>query len=262
MSDPQYKIKVWLRDCLKEMGHGSKSRLAEELGVRADAITRMTNLEDDGKEPRVIKAHELEVMAAFFGKSPPNIKPLYSTFDPDAESQDEDRDWEGSAVSHFGGSLHFVGRIKGSSPEIPAAAGAGQGIVLDDRSARVVTNGIASGHHVVNEWVIPPDFVRYGLGASPSQIVLIPVVGHSMEPRIFEGDRVMVDLSQATYVGDAVYVINDGDEVFKVKTVHKILGSKPTRFRIISEATPDKIDELDHDQFRFIGRVVGRFTRM
>lgn len=74
MTDPQYQIKTWLKKCLEESGHGSKSRLAKELGVRPDAITRMINIEDDGKEPRLIKAHELAIITRFFGKEPPGTE--------------------------------------------------------------------------------------------------------------------------------------------------------------------------------------------
>lgn len=190
---------------------------------------------------------------------------LVSSFDPDAQESEEDNgDWNDRVrpAAFINGGLHYKGRIEGASPEFPAAAGAGQGHTLDDRAARVETRGIATGHPVTSEWVIPPDFVRHGLGATPSQIALIPVVGHSMEPRLYAGDRVMVDLSQSAYAGDAIYVINDGDEVMKVKTLSKIAGSNPARFRIISEAAPDRFDELQHDDFRIIGRVVGRFSRM
>ena len=190
---------------------------------------------------------------------------LISSYDPDdPETSKPEADWDYTLPSTaiINGGLHYKGAVRGASPEIPAAAGAGQGHVIDDRAARVDTGGIATGHPVTSEWLIPPDFVRHSLGATPSQIVLIPVVGHSMEPRLYAGDRVMVDLSQSAFVGDAIYVINDGDDVMKVKTINKVLGSNPPRFRIISEASPGVFDELKHDEFRILGRVVGRFSRM
>jgi phage repressor protein C with HTH and peptisase S24 domain len=195
----------------------------------------------------------------------PTDRNMVSSYDPDApETQSYDGDWDDALPSTavINGGLHYKSATRGASPEIPAAAGAGQGYVIDDREARVDTGGIATGHPVTSEWLIPPDFVRHGLGATPSQIVLIPVVGHSMEPRLYAGDRVMVDLSQSAYAGDAIYVINDGDDVMKVKTLSKIVGSSPARFRIVSEANPERYDELQHDDFRIIGRVVGRFSRM
>ena len=198
----------------------------------------------------------------------PGLPPLkiVSSYDPEnEEALNQDRtDWEAgeNATAFVNGGLYFKGAIPGTSPEIPAAAGAGQGSIRDDRIVSVSSKGIASGHPVTSEWLIPPEFVRHSLGANPSQIVLIPVVGHSMEPRLYAGDRVMVDISQSSYQGDAIYVINDGDEVMKVKTLSKVAGSNPPSFRIVSEASPSQTDELRGDQFRIIGRVVGRFSRI
>ncbi len=246
------------------------TRRAAEMKAfgKPDAI-RNWSRKDKNVLPRMdtlaLLAPVLETTAAWlmYGDDTPAKKSLISSFDPDAP-EPMDPDWEAGdkAAAYFNGGLHYNGTVAGASPEIPAAAGAGQGQVLEDRAAALKTGGIASGHPVVNEWLIPSDFVRHALGATPSQIVLIPVVGHSMEPRLFAGDRVLVDLSQSSYAGDAIYVINDGDDVLKVKTLAKIAGSSPPRFRIISEAAPDRFDELDHDQFRIIGRVVGRFSRM
>jgi phage repressor protein C with HTH and peptisase S24 domain len=65
MTDPQREMRMWLAEELQKMGHGARSRLAEFLGVRTDAITRMTNL-DPRKESREIRAHEYERMKEFF----------------------------------------------------------------------------------------------------------------------------------------------------------------------------------------------------
>lgn len=62
----------WLDENLKRMGRGSKGKLAEFLNVRADAITRMLNIEP-GKETRDAKADELVRMAEFFGELPPGL---------------------------------------------------------------------------------------------------------------------------------------------------------------------------------------------
>lgn len=191
-------------------------------------------------------------------------KKFIDTFDPD-DSETYDRlSWPAGdqIAAFFDGRLHYSGALPGASPEVPAAAGAGQGHILDERTAAFDVGGLTQGHPVTSEWVIPPDFVRHHLGAAPSQIVLIPIVGHSMEPRLFTGDRVIVDLSQNRYSGDAIYVIDDGDDVMKAKTVSKVVGSSPARFRIISEASPERFDELGIEQFRIIGRVVGRFSRL
>jgi len=63
----------WLVEQLKRRGHGSRSELAKHLGVRSDAITRMTNL-DANKEAREISFEELMGIGSFFGSPPPGLE--------------------------------------------------------------------------------------------------------------------------------------------------------------------------------------------
>lgn len=65
MSDPQSGLREWLRGELSKRPRGTKGRLAQHIGVRADAITRMLNT-DPKKETREIRAHELVKMREFF----------------------------------------------------------------------------------------------------------------------------------------------------------------------------------------------------
>lgn len=188
-----------------------------------------------------------------------NPKSPIGSYDPDFIT-DEPREVAMSAAL-VDGRVSFQGRVAGSSPEIAAAAGAGEG-QIDGSEARVSSNGIVIGHPVNAEWLIPADYVRHSLDARPSSIVILPVVGHSMEPMLYANDRILVDTSQNAWIGDAVYVIDDGSTVFQVKTLRKIPSSFPPRFEIVSESTPDRVFERGHEDFRIVGRVVGRFTRM
>lgn len=60
----------WLVQNLEAKGRGSRKALAAHLGVRVDAISRMTS-DKPGRETRDISANELLRMAEFFGKPPP-----------------------------------------------------------------------------------------------------------------------------------------------------------------------------------------------
>lgn len=185
-----------------------------------------------------------------------------ASFDPDVQEIEHDPDWEGNGAAVVDGRLKFDAKLEGGQPEVSSKPGLGQG-QIDERAAQVISNGIVTGHPVTNEWVIPSAYVRYVLDAQPSQIVIMPVVGHSMAPMLVSNDRVLVDVSQNTWIGDAIYVIDDGDGVFQAKTVKKVMSSHPPRYRIVSEASPDEEAViLNYDQFRIVGRVVGRFTKM
>lgn len=187
---------------------------------------------------------------------------IVSSFDPDIPDEEEDPDWDGNGAGFVNGTLTYQRKFEGGQPEVAAAPGMGQG-QIDDRAARVVSNGIATGHPVTNEWVIPPSYVRNALDAQPNQVLIMPVIGHSMEPMLKSNDRVLVDVSQNIWLGDAVYIIDDGDGVFQAKTVKKVISSHPPRYRIVSESAPDEEPVIrNYDEFRIVGRVVGRFTRM
>lgn len=66
MTDPQHEFRVWLAEQMKAAGRGVRQKLAEHLGIRPDAISRMVTL-DPTKESREIKAHELTAIRDFFG---------------------------------------------------------------------------------------------------------------------------------------------------------------------------------------------------
>ncbi|MXN46087.1 helix-turn-helix domain-containing protein [Shinella kummerowiae] len=187
---------------------------------------------------------------------------LVSSYDPDKVERDSDPDWDGTGAGVIDGRLSYSPKLPGGMPETAASPGMGLGRIDDGRAARLVTGGIATGHPVLNEWVIPPSYVRNALDASPSQVMIMPVIGHSMEPMLKANDRVLVDISQNAWVGDAVYVIDDGDTVLRAKTVKKVTASTPPQYRIVSEAAPEEVEILNADQFKIVGRVVGRFTRM
>ncbi|GGA64655.1 XRE family transcriptional regulator [Pelagibacterium lentulum] len=239
----------------------SQTELARRIGATQQSIDMM----ERGKVKRPTKLHELaralRTDADYLLGASSARDVTYSSDDPSAP-EPIDPDWDGKSAALIDGVVRFNGALPGSVPEIPSSPGMGQGRYENAIQAQIETNGIATGHPVVNEWVIPANYVRSGLDALPQGIVIMGVVGHSMEPLLASGDRVVVDTSQNTWVGDAVYVIDDGDTVFQAKTLKKVPSTNPARFRIVSEA--DKGDEavLSLDEFRIIGRVVARISRM
>lgn len=263
---------------LRDRAGMSLDELARAMGYKgASSIQRYEN--PDGYKKEFLTADLAHKFAkALVGKGNPPIvveevwalfradlreRPkLIGSYDPDDLREDVDADADLQGAGIVNGRLRFEGKINGSTPEIAAKAGAGLGQVDQSQAVRIETHGIATGHHVVDEWVLPAHYVRSGLNARPGQVVILPVIGHSMEPILSSNDRILVDTSQNTWMGDAVYVIDDGDAVLQVKTLRKLPSSQPPRYRVVSEANPEAFWELDADQFRIIGRVVGRFSRM
>lgn len=72
MRDLQDEQRTWLAEQLAKKGRGARGALAAHLGIRNDAVTRMTNL-DGKKEAREISFAELVGMAEFFKDEPPGL---------------------------------------------------------------------------------------------------------------------------------------------------------------------------------------------
>ncbi|MBK3745841.1 LexA family transcriptional regulator [Paraburkholderia aspalathi] len=267
---------------LRERAGYSMDELAKAIGyARASSIQRYEN-ENEFSKDFIHMDLGAKLADALVGRGTPPIlddevwalanpearsrlskgdkRPLISSYDPDDDEVEEEHF---SGVAIIDGSLQYRSRFHGGSPETTAAPGAGMG-QDDGMEIGMNSDGIASGHEVVDEWVIPEHYVRSALDAKPSQILIMPVVGHSMEPMLRPNDRVLVDVSQNIWAGEAVYVIiDDGGQIMQVKTLRKLPATNPPLYEIISEAHPDRVDPpLSGDQFRIIGRVVGRFSRM
>jgi transcriptional regulator with XRE-family HTH domain len=230
----------------------TQTRIGNYCGVTQPTVGRwLTGKDPEG--PNRDKLFELYSEVVLGKKSSP-----FSTFDPDAPDHSGDHDDE--AAAFVDGKVVFVGKLPNSQPETSAQGGAGMGQIPDAGEARIQSNGIASGHHVVAEWVIPSPYLR-SLGGAPDTTIIVPVYGHSMEPRLYEGDRVIIDVSQNTWVADAIYAIDDGDTNLQIKTIRKVTSSYPPVFRIVSENPPGDEVQRQHDEFRIVGRVVGRISR-
>lgn len=72
MKDLDLKQRRWLIEQLRIHGRGARTALSRHLGIRPDAITRMTNLDGAG-EGREISLSELVAIAEFFKAEPPGI---------------------------------------------------------------------------------------------------------------------------------------------------------------------------------------------
>lgn len=82
MNDRQFTYRLWLKQELEKRPRGTKGALAKFLGVSADAVTRMSNIES-GKEAREIKAHELPLIQKFFSEQGSEPDPLPSVVTDD-----------------------------------------------------------------------------------------------------------------------------------------------------------------------------------
>lgn len=237
---------------LREAKGWRQEEAAERLGMSKSGYSKIERGE------REMKAGFIERVAKLYSVSTSQVTRLVSDFDPDEPDfpvQDE------RGASFVDGAVVFEKSYDNGIPELAAAPGMGVG-KFDNRPMQVYSNGVATGHPVLNEWVVPPDFIRHNLGAVPAKVVVMAVIGHSMSPILEPNDRIIVDISQQSWVGDAVYVIDDGDGVLRAKTLRKVSGTNPPQFKVVSEAAPTDIEILEHSQFRIVGRAVGRISKL
>jgi phage repressor protein C with HTH and peptisase S24 domain len=92
-------------------------------------------------------------------------------------------------------------------------------------------------------------------GLRPRSLRVIYAKGSSMEPRIFDGDNLLIDTSQTNIIDGKTYVVRIGDEVFV-----KILNKQPLGTIAVVSLNQNyptlTIGSAEADQFEIIARVV------
>lgn len=155
----------------------------------------------------------------------------------------------------------YEGTLPGSTPEIDARAGAGDGQVGEHDVVNLGRGEAYIGHRVVSEWVFPSQFLRHELRTNPGAIVLLEVIGDSMSPTLESGDRVLVDTNHNRPTPDGVYVIDEGDGPM-VKRLQLVRRSEPLEIRVISDNPRQETYTMRLEDIRVIGRVAARIAKM
>jgi hypothetical protein len=154
----------------------------------------------------------------------------------------------------------YRGRVAGASPEIDAKAGGGPGQVGQLGVLAIGNGETVTSHRVVDEWVLPKNYLRHELHAAPARILVLEVVGDSMATTLLPGDRIFIDSTHTKLTPDGLYVIDEGDGPM-VKRIQTIRGSKPPKIKVISDNPNHEAYELRLADVQVIGRVCARITR-
>ena len=111
-------------------------------------------------------------------------------------------------------------------------------------------------------WPLPRFYLESYLGIkSPADLVVIEVVGDSMEPALRPGDRVLVNTGDRLPSPPGIFVLWDGIGIV-LKRLENIHGATPATFRIMSENPQHRTYELSADTADVIGRVVWMARRI
>lgn len=174
---------------------------------------------------------------------------------------DEDRPWEQQTDSDGEGydRDNYQPKIPGAIPELDAKAGAGEGAVGEVMVIPVGV-GTVSAHKIIDEWRIPPAYLREAV-SNPDKAVVLGVQGDSMMPNYSPGDKVVIDLAEHELRADGVYLISDGFSEPQIKRLQRILFSVPPRCRVVSDNPAYAAQEVDIDGLRIMGKVAAYVGR-
>lgn len=140
--------------------------------------------------------------------------------------------------------------------ELDVHSRSGMGI---DGEAAVMANEEAIS--VVGVHTMPAASFRESYGISSTRIRIIPVKGDSMEPRLWPGQRVMVDIEDKVPSPPGIFVVWDGLALV-LKHVEVVANSDPLRVRISSANKAYQPYERNLEEAYINGRVIGVWARM
>lgn len=107
----------------------------------------------------------------------------------------------------------------------------------------------------------PSDGFRQVYGAPPESVRILAVVGDSMAPTLFPGQKIMVDINDRKPSPPGIFVVFDGIGLV-LKRIEVIPGSDPHMVRIMSDNARYQPYERTIEEAHINGRVIGAWTRM
>lgn len=143
--------------------------------------------------------------------------------------------------------------------EIDVRAGAGGGGVPVEAFVHDEQGNVYAAEGVSGEWSLPAAILSGLLRAAPRHIRVFEVLGDSMEPRLSEGDRVFIDLRYKKPSPEGIFALWDGYGLV-IKRLQVVMGSEPTKVRVISVNPSYEPYEAGLDEIQIVGRFAGRFT--
>jgi phage repressor protein C with HTH and peptisase S24 domain len=114
---------------------------------------------------------------------------------------------------------------------------------------------------IIGVHTMPAASFREAYGVPSGHIRIIPVKGNSMEPTLWPGQRVMVDIEDKTPSPPGIFVVWDGLALV-LKFVEVVPNSDPLKVRISSANKNFMAYERTLDEAHINGRVVGVWARM
>lgn len=138
-------------------------------------------------------------------------------------------------------------------------------VAVPEYNVRVSAGG---GFHIGDEtikdsWVFSRSYIEneLHLPAAANGMVILEVMGDSMEPTLHSGDRVLVNMGDRRISQPGIFVLWDGDGTV-VKRLEIVPDSDPPKLMRISDNPRHKTYEVLAEHANIIGRVVWVARRM
>ena len=186
------------------------------------------------------------------------LKPkLVSGFDPDEREPIQADDPTSVGIGVATNDLGSLNLPAGTLIEHAVYGGAGNG-----GYAMEVEVGGQRGEVAADTWTFPPTFLKNELHLSLSTSDIVRVRGDSMEPTLWDGDRVIVDRSDTDVRVDGIFAILDEGSLI-IKQVEIVRGTDPVEIICKSRnASYSPFNLILDGNTRIIGRVVARIGRV
>lgn len=233
----------------------SATALAKKAGMPSTTLTRPLN---DPEHKFALSSSTIQKIATATGIT---LASFHAGGVRDLERVPLDENWH--PVSEGDGEGYdrdaYSPTIPGAIPELDAKAGAGEGSV-GEVMVIPMGNGTKSAHKIVDEWRIPPAYLREAV-ANPDRAIVLGIQGDSMMPNYAPGDRVIIDLTEHELRADGVYLISDGYSEPQIKRLQRIMFAVPPRCKIISDNPTYGAQEVDVDALKILGKVAAYVGR-
>ena len=118
---------------------------------------------------------------------------------------------------------------------------------------------LVQSEQIVDHLAFRSEWLRETLGLSPERVAVISVKGDSMEPCLYNGDLVMVDLSTYKIESNGVYVLQIGGFLM-VKRVQVKLNGEVVVKSDNPQYEPETFNGHDLERLTVVGRMVKRLV--
>lgn len=193
----------------------SQTELANRLGLSRNAIAKWESGESSPNEDN------LERLAIIY-RVPVSELEGNSAFDGKQN------------VDLLGGSLMLI-------KELDLKVSAGGGAIIDSEELKA-------------SWPFPKSYAKEVLGLQQGNASIVEVMGDSMEPTLYAGDRIIVNQLSTNPSQPGVFVIFDGGETV-VKRIEKIPNGDGGQVKLISDNPLHGDYVVDAEAVKIVGRV-------